>query len=106
MAEYIERDAALNAIEEMQRGLCPVGRFGRSFVYGKDRETFDAWQVIADKIEFGIPAADVAPITRAHVVVNWLGDCHCSNCGESIDCTSNFCNRCGAVLDEPEQMEQ
>lgn len=43
--------------------------------------------------------------THAHVVVNWLGDCHCSNCGESIDCTSNYCNWCGAVLDEPEQHE-
>lgn len=40
---------------------------------------------------------------HAHAVVNWLGDCHCSNCGKSIDCTSNYCNWCGAKLDEPEQ---
>lgn len=42
---------------------------------------------------------------HAHVVVNWLGDCHCSNCGESIDGISNYCNWCGAILDEPEQLE-
>lgn len=42
---------------------------------------------------------------HAHVVSNWLGDCHCSNCGKIIDCTSNFCNWCGARLDEPEQCE-
>lgn len=44
-------------------------------------------------------------VAHAHCVINWLGDCHCSNCGESIDCTSNYCNRCGAKLDEPEQRE-
>lgn len=42
---------------------------------------------------------------HAHVVSNWLGDSHCSNCGESIESTSNYCNWCGAKLDEPEQCE-
>lgn len=46
-----------------------------------------------------------AAVAHAHCVTNWLGDCHCSNCGESIDATSSFCNRCGAKLDEPEQCE-
>lgn len=46
-----------------------------------------------------------AAIAHALCVTNWLGNCHCSKCGESIDATSNFCNRCGAKLDEPEQHE-
>lgn len=49
------------------------------------------------------PAVDVEPVIHAHCAINWLGDCYCSNCGESIDCTSNYCNRCGAKLDELEQ---
>lgn len=44
-------------------------------------------------------------VVHAHIVVDWLGDCCCSNCGESIDSTSCYCNRCGARLDEPEQRE-
>lgn len=52
------------------------------------------------------PAADVAPVVHAHIVVNWLGDCHCSNCGETADCTKSFCASCGANLDEPEQREE
>lgn len=52
-----------------------------------------------------MPTVDATPVVHAHVVVNWLGDCHCSNCGKSIDCTSNYCNWCGAILDEPEQSE-
>lgn len=105
MAEYIERDAALDVIEEMQRALCPVGRFGRGYVYGSDREAYDAWQEILDSIS-AIHAAEVAPVVHGHVIVNWLGDCHCSGCGKSIDSTSRYCNWCGAILDEPEQKEE
>ena len=85
MAEYIDRAAILKAYEEVQRRNGP-------------------WRFEA-LIE-SVPAADVAPVIHAHVVVNWLGDFHCSNCGESIDCTSNYCNWCGAILDEPEQKEE
>ncbi len=44
-------------------------------------------------------------VVHAHIVVDWLGDCRCSKCGEIIDGTSCYCNRCGAGLDEPEQRE-
>lgn len=42
---------------------------------------------------------------HAHIVTDWLGDCHCSNCGEDADCTKPFCASCGARFDEPEVKE-
>lgn len=38
MDEYIAREAAIAIIEEKQKELCPVGRYGRGYVYGADRE--------------------------------------------------------------------
>lgn len=63
MAEYIKREAAIAIIEEKQKELCPVGRYGRGYVYGSDREKYDAWDEIVDALE-NIPAADVAPVVR------------------------------------------
>ncbi len=59
--EYIEREAAIAVIEEKQKELCPVGMYSRHYVYGSDREKFDAWQEIIDTLE-EIPAADVRPV--------------------------------------------
>lgn len=42
---------------------------------------------------------------HAHLVIDWLGDAHCSNCGEEVNCTEPFCQHCGARLDEPEVKE-
>lgn len=42
---------------------------------------------------------------HAHLVIDWLGDVHCSNCGEEVNCTELFCQHCGARLDEPEVKE-
>lgn len=42
MAEYIEREVAITIIEEKQKELCPVGRYGRGYVYSSDREKYDA----------------------------------------------------------------
>ena len=61
MDEYLKREAAIAIIEEKQKELCPVGRYGRGYVYGSDREKYDAWDEIIDALE-NIPAADVAPI--------------------------------------------
>ena len=63
MAEYIEREAAIAIIEEKQKELCPVGRYGRGYVYGSDREKYDALDEIIDALE-NIPAADVAPVVH------------------------------------------
>lgn len=64
MDEYIKREAAIAIIEENQKELCPVGRYGRGYVYGSDREKYDAWDEIIDALE-NIPAADVAPVVHA-----------------------------------------
>lgn len=42
---------------------------------------------------------------HAHLVIDWLGDAHCSNCGEEANCTEPFCQHCGARLDEQEVKE-
>lgn len=63
MAEYILREAALAIIEEKQKELCPVGRYGRGYVYGSDREKYDAWDEIIDALN-GIPAVDAVVVTR------------------------------------------
>lgn len=51
------------------------------------------WQVLTE---------DAVEVIHAHVSIDLLGDCNCSNCGSSIDCTSDYCYCCGAILDEPE----
>ena len=106
MPEYIEREAAIAIIEEKQKELCPVGRYGRGYVYGSDREKYDAWDEIIDALE-NIPAADAVPVVHAR----WV-DGRCSNCGVDIptddahdaifenDC--HFCYCCGAMMDEGE----
>lgn len=60
MAEYIKLEDAIEVIEEKQKELCPVGRYGRGYVYGSDREKYDSWDEIIDALE-NIPSADVAP---------------------------------------------
>ena len=65
MAEYIKREDAIAIIEEKQKELCPVGRYGRGYVYGSDREKYDAWDEIIDALE-NIPSADVSPVARCN----------------------------------------
>ena len=51
MDKYIKLEAAVAIIEEKQKELCPVGRYGRGYVYGSDREKYDAWDEIIDALE-------------------------------------------------------
>ena len=69
MDEYIKREVAIAIIEEKQKELCPVGRYGRGYVYGSDREKYDAWDEIIDALE-NIPAADVAPVVRENEAIS------------------------------------
>lgn len=120
MAEYFERKAAIAIIEEKQKELCPVGRYGRGYVYGSDREKYDAWDEIIDALE-NIPAADVAPVVHGRWIPSesdfddddtlfdveeWC-DWQCSACGEDI-CYDDpmpalflpkYCPNCGAKMD-------
>lgn len=98
MAECIEREAAIAIIEEKQKELCPVGRYGRSYVYGSDREKYDAWDEIIDALE-NIPSADVAPVVRCmdckHLVlvnVNGKGIPTCRVSGMKV-APDEFCSR-------------
>ena len=65
MDEYIKREDAIAIIEEKQKELCPVGRYGRGYVYGTDRKKYDAWEEIIDALE-NIPSADVATVVRCN----------------------------------------
>lgn len=108
MVEYIEREAAIAIIEEKQKELCPVGRYGRGYVYGSDREKYDAWDAIIDALE-NIPSADVAPVVHGRweyipQTLNTLSQLRCPFCGwwsldPSIDGTYNYCPHCGAKMD-------
>lgn len=105
MAEYFKREAAVALIEEKQKELCPLGRWGRHEVYGGDREKFDAWDEIINALN-GIPAADVAPVVHGRWIekktaVGRYFDC--SNCGahENIHTAIKgyYCWKCGAKMD-------
>lgn len=70
MAEYIKLEDAIAVIEEKQKELCPVGRYGRGYVYGLDREKYDSWDEIIDALE-NIPNVDVAPVVHGRWVTHY-----------------------------------
>lgn len=107
MAEYIKREAAIAIIEEKQKELCPTGRYGRGYVYGSDREKYDAWGEIIDSLE-NIPAADVVPVV--HGQWEFLGpnrlvkECMCGTCSvckirSKYITNIGLCPNCGAKMD-------
>lgn len=104
MSEYIKLEDAIAIIEEKQKELCPVGRYGRGYVYGSDREKYDAWDEIIDALE-NIPSADVAPVRHAkwEVVVGSDGKEYmvCTRCRKQQDLTGvfSYCPNCGANMD-------
>ena len=51
MSRAIDAEKAIEIIEAKQKELYPVGRYGRNYVYGSDREKYDAWEEIIDAIE-------------------------------------------------------
>lgn len=110
-AEYIKREAAIAIIEEKQKELCPVGRYGRGYVYGSDREKYDAWDEIIDALE-NTPAADVAPVVHGRWIHSRYEDCSeqfeivkCSQCNHEAYAMAryvhggNYCPNCGAMMD-------
>lgn len=104
MDEYIKLEAAIAIIEEKQKKLCPVGRYGRGYVYGSDREKYDDWDEIIDALE-NIPAADVAPVVHGRWISYLDGDhimperyYRCSRCGRVESRRQPYCH-CGAKMD-------
>ena len=124
MDECIGRKAAIAIIEEKQKELCPVGRYGRGYVYGSDRDKYDAWDEIIDALE-NIPSADVAPVVHGRWIEKWdLYDkgfyisrkvwYECSNCGMKThyrdecfekEVNYNYCPNCGAKMDGGADLE-
>ena len=117
MGEYIKLEDAIAIIEEKQKELCPVGRYGRGYVYGSDREKYDAWDEIIDALE-NVPAADVAPVVYGRWICEWDTDLGittviCSRCkdarevrgryvstgGEGMYDEDAYCPNCGAKMD-------
>jgi hypothetical protein len=113
MDEHIKREAAIAIIEEKQKELCPVGRYGRGYVYGSDREKYDAWDEIIDALG-NIPSADVVPVvhglwekgpssywrwTSSGAVAVTRTTYRCGLCGRGTAVKSNYCPNCGAKMD-------
>lgn len=47
---------------------------------------------------------EMKPVIHAHAIIDWLGNCKCSNCGNiDLNSTYPYCQNCGATLDEPEE---
>nr|DAZ26514.1 MAG TPA: 50S ribosomal protein L2 [Caudoviricetes sp.] len=102
MDEYITKEQAIKIIEQRQKELCPVGRYGRNYVYGSDREKYDAWEEIIDEIE-NMDAADVAEVRHGHWVFEPGKIPYCSECKEYSDDGdkgATICPWCGARMDK------
>ena len=82
MSEYMSIDAVIAIIEEKQKKLCPVGRYGRNYVYGTDRERYDEWQEIIDEIGAS-KTADVEEVVRCK-------DCEYAERYERTDGTAGY----------------
>ena len=113
MAEYIAKEKAVEIIEQRQKELCPVGRYGRNYVYGSDREKYDAWEEIIDEIE-NMDAADVAEVR--HGRWEFLGpnrlnrNCMCGTCSachvrSKYIVNTAICPNCGARMDKEDDHE-
>ena len=105
MAEYIKLEDATAIIEEKQKELCSVGRYGRGYVYGSDREKYDAWDEIIDALE-NVPDADVVPVVHGRwgtgrfnlETGNYEEQCtRCRNFSKEYD--KPYCPNCGAKMD-------
>ena len=79
MAEYIEREAFIEAVKDI-----PM------------------WGSVAAMIADAIPAADVAPVTYGEGIEDAYGYNHCSACGwewDEPESVTPFCPNCGANMD-------
>lgn len=68
MGRAIDLDKAIEIIEEKQKELCPVGRYGRKYVYGSDREKYDAWEEIIDTLD----ALPTLPQPSNEALAGWV----------------------------------
>lgn len=100
MAEYVKRDDALRALEQ----ISPVD-YGAMWDYQAHHYVDECLRDCKDELE-GIPAADVAPVVHAR----WIpfhseaaGDIqYCSACKIGFAAKTDFCPNCGAKMDGEE----
>ena len=91
MAEFIEREALLEALENADPDV--YEDYGDGTVdWGFGRKN------IQDMIN-GIPAADVAPVVHGHRVDTGGFYARCSQCDGVLPLCVNFCPNCGAKMD-------
>ena len=93
MAEYIEREAAIDYIKQSQCKKCSdIGLCGNCAV------------LTGVRLFEEVPAADVAPVVHGRKIEDgdigcfWL----CSLCGECLPYGANYCPNCGAKMDGAE----
>lgn len=78
MSRPINADKVIEIIEAKQKELCPVGRYGRAYVYSSDREKWDAWDEIIDAID-AIPTEPLTLDRVAEILAEQFGDeCACN----------------------------
>jgi len=100
MAEYIDRQAAVDALARLCKRVCQYSEKQRQYMCGAC-PLGDAFTVIEDDL----PAADVRPVVRA-AWQSWEQDkppCKwysCDYCGFHALSKSNFCPNCGAKMEE------
>lgn len=96
MAEYIERDAAIDGLREHLRYMLD----GAPISVGTKEIYEMAYRHCIDKIN-SIPAADVLGVVHSFWGYN-PGDNtpYCDNCGMPQDMPSDFCHSCNADMRE------
>lgn len=77
--EYIRREDVIEILRQKQRDICPMGRCGHGYVYGRDRDEYDAIEADIDAVQ-SVPAIGAVEVVRCK-------DCEhnrCPNCGADI----------------------
>lgn len=87
MAEYIEREAAIDAIMKV---------YVRTAGYKARERVFEAEEAV-----HRLPVADVAPVVHGRKIENGNIGCFglCSLCSECLPYGANYCPNCGARMD-------
>lgn len=96
MAEYIEREAAVNAIIAIMPSMSTPDGHGE-----RDDLVLAAQEMCEDNIREinNIPAADVTPVVHGRWEPYRKNLGKCSECGEVVQIRSNYCPNCGANMD-------
>ena len=98
MAEYINREAALDIVNGWREQLIPT--------YGKNDEYVKCLETVAEHLET-LPAADVVE-RKAGKWISYIEDGYleCPFCGAATNCDGDeselhFCFSCGAKMEAP-----